>query len=47
MTLHSVEFAGDKTVAFAFSDACLFGHPVYFDYQDLIFHSNMLMQETE
>ena len=31
-----MEFAGDKTVAFAFSDACLFGHPVYFDYQDLI-----------
>ena len=36
ITLHSVEFAGDKTVAFDFSDACLFGHPVYFDYQDLI-----------
>ena len=27
-------FPGDKYVTFDFSDACLFGHPVYFDYQD-------------
>ena len=27
-------FPGGKNVAFDFSDACLFGHPVYFDYQD-------------
>ena len=26
-----VNFAGDKNVAFGFSDACLFGHPVYFE----------------
>ena len=29
-------FAGDKNVAFDFSDACLFGHLVYFDYQDFL-----------
>ena len=26
-----VNFAGHKNVAFDFSDACLFGHPVYFE----------------
>ena len=26
-----VNFAGDKNVTFDFSDACLFGHPVYFE----------------
>ena len=31
ITLHSPDFAGDKNVAFDFSDTCLFGHPVYFD----------------
>ena len=31
ITLHSADFAGDKNVAFDFSDACLLGHPVYFD----------------
>ena len=30
----SADFTGDKNVTFDFSDACLFGHPVYFDYQD-------------
>ena len=29
-------FAGDKNIAFDFSDACLFGYPVYFDYQDFL-----------
>ena len=30
--------AGDKNVAFDFSDACIFGHAVYnyFDYQDFL-----------
>ena len=27
------DFAGDKDIAFDFSDACPFRHPVYFDYQ--------------
>ena len=26
--LHPADFAGDKNVAFDFSDACIFGHPV-------------------
>ena len=30
----SAYFTGDKNVTFDFSDACLFGHPVYFDCQD-------------
>ena len=30
------DFAGDKNIAFDFSDACLFGHPDYFDYQDFL-----------
>ena len=36
ITLHLVDFTGDQNVAFDFSDACLFGHPFYFDYQDFI-----------
>jgi len=37
ITLHLADFAGDlQNVAFDFSDACLFGHPFYFDYQDFI-----------
>ena len=31
ITRHSADFAGDKNVTFDFSDACLLGHPVYFD----------------
>jgi len=34
--LHSADFTGDKNVAFDFSDACLFVHPVYFDHQDFL-----------
>ena len=34
--LHPADFAGDKNVGFDFSDACLFGHPVYFDYEDFL-----------
>ena len=30
------DFAGEKNIAFDFSDACLFGHPDYFDYQDFL-----------
>ena len=36
ITLHLADFTGDKNVTFDFSDACLFGHPFYFDYQDFI-----------
>ena len=36
ITLHLADFTVDKNVAFDFSDACLFGHPFYFDYQDFI-----------
>ena len=36
ITLHMLVFTGDKNVAFDFSDACLFGHPFYFDYQGFI-----------
>ena len=36
ITLHLLEFTGDKNVVFDFSDACLFGHPFYFDYQGFI-----------
>ena len=46
--LHAVYFAGDKNVAFDFSDACLFGQRVYnyFDYQYFLsfasdFHFNL------
>ena len=34
--LHSADFAGDINVAFDFSGACLFGHPVYYDDQDFL-----------
>ena len=30
------DFAGDKNFDFQFPDACLFGHPFYFGYQDFI-----------
>ena len=30
------DFAGDKNVDFQFPDACLFGHPFYFGYQDFV-----------
>ena len=36
ITLHLGDFPGDKNVTFDFSDACLFGQPVYFDYQDFL-----------
>lgn len=32
ITLNSVDFAGDKNIAFDFSDASLFGYPGVFDY---------------
>ena len=34
ITAHPPDFAGDKNVDFEFPDACLFGHPFYFGYQD-------------
>ena len=51
ITLLSVDFTGDKNIAFNVSDACLFGHPVYFYYQDFLsFASNfpfqVLMEEN-
>ena len=36
ITLHLADFAGDKNVPLRYRDACLFGHPFYFDYQDFI-----------
>ena len=36
ITLHSLDFAGDKNVDFEYPDACLFGHTLYFGYQDFI-----------
>ena len=46
--LHPADFAGGNSVAFDFSDACLFGQPVYnyFDYQYFLsfasdFHFNL------
>ena len=36
LTYANYSFAGNKNVAFDFSDACLFGHPVYFYYQDFL-----------
>ena len=36
ITLHLADLTGDKNVTFNFSDACLFGHPFYFGYQDFI-----------
>ena len=34
IAVHLPDFAGDKNVDFEFPDACLFGHPFYFGYQD-------------
>ena len=34
ITVYPADFAGGKTVDFEFPDACLFGHPFYFGYQD-------------
>ena len=34
ITVHRPDFVGDKNVDFEFPDACLFGHPFYFGYQD-------------
>ena len=34
--LHSEDFAGDKYVAFNFSDACCFVYPDCFDHQDFL-----------
>ena len=34
IAVHPPDFAGDKNVDFEFPDACLFGHPFYFGYQD-------------
>ena len=42
ITLHSADFAGDKNVAFDFSDACLFFHPIYFDYHDFLSFTHRL-----
>ena len=36
ITVHPPDFAGDKNVDFEFPDACLFGCPFYFGYQDFI-----------
>ena len=36
VTVHLPDFAGDKNVDFEFPDACFFGHPFYFGYQDFI-----------
>jgi len=36
ITVHPLDFAGDKNVDFDFPDACLFGHSFYFGYQDFI-----------
>ena len=36
VTVHLPYFAGDKNVDFEFPDACFFGHPFYFGYQDFI-----------
>ena len=45
ITLLSADFTGDKNMAFNVSDACLFGHPLYFDYQDFLsFTSNSPFQ---
>ena len=34
ITVHRLDFVGDKNVDVEFPDACLFGHPFYFGYQD-------------
>ena len=36
ITVDLLDFAGDKNVDFEFPDACLFGHPFYFGYQEFI-----------
>ena len=36
VTVHLPDFTGDKNVDFDFPDACFFGHPFYFGYQDFI-----------
>ena len=36
ITVYPPDFTGDKNVDFEFPDACLFGHPFYFGYQDFI-----------
>ena len=36
VTVHLPDFTGDKNVDFEFPDACFFGHPFYFGYQDFI-----------
>ena len=36
VTVHLPDFVGDKNVDFEFPDACFFGHPFYFGYQDFI-----------
>ena len=36
VTVHLLDFTGDKNVDFEFPDACFFGHPFYFGYQDFI-----------
>ena len=36
ITHHLADFARDKNAPFHFPDACLFGHPFYFDYKDFI-----------
>ena len=45
ITLNLAVFARDKNIAFDLSDACLFGHPVYFDYRDFLgFASDLSFQ---
>ena len=34
ITVHPLDFAGDKNIAFEFPNACLLGHRFYFGYQD-------------
>ena len=36
ITVHPPDFAGDKNANFEFPNACLFGHPFYFGYEDFI-----------
>ena len=36
ITVHPPDLAGDKNGDFEFRDACLFGHPFDFGYQDFI-----------
>ena len=36
ITVYPLDFVGDKNVDFEFPDACFFGHPFYFGYQDFI-----------